>query len=102
VNLELDFSRPPARAHRDDPVTSRQAAARMNCSGRASKQRARVFAMIEATPGKTTAELAEIHGTDRALVARRCPELRERGLVENRDARLCSVNGTNAMTWWPT
>jgi DNA-binding MarR family transcriptional regulator len=100
VNLELDFSRPPARAHRDDPVTSRQAAARVNTSGKAKAQREQVYGLIVQSPGRTTAELAEIHGVDRAMVARRCPELRERGLVENREPRICRVNQTMALEWW--
>jgi hypothetical protein len=35
------------------------------------------------------------------MVARRCPELRERGLVENREPRICRVNQTMALEWWP-
>lgn len=102
----LDFSTPPARARRTDPTTSRQAAARANVSGIASVQREKVFAMVCATPGLTSAELAERHTADRTMVARRLPELRERELVaENRDVRgmtrICNVSKTAALTWWP-
>lgn len=102
----LDFSAPPARARHTDPSTSRQAAARANVSGLAGQQREKVFAMVCATPGLTSAELAERHGADRAILARRLPELRERDLVaENRDVRgmtrLCNVSKTAALVWWP-
>lgn len=106
----LDFAGPPARARSTDAETSHEAAERENRSGRASRQRARVFAMVEATPGLTSAELAARHVEDRSMVARRLPELRESGLLaENRHtrgaegmARTCTVKRTTALTWWPT
>jgi len=102
----LDFSAPPARARRSDPSTSRQSAARVNVSGLARQQREKVFAMVCETPGLTSAELAERHGADRTMIARRLPELRQCDLVaENRDVRgmtrICNVSKTAALTWWP-
>ena len=61
-----------------------------------------MFAMIEAYPGHTTAELAALTGgADRSMIARRCPELREAGVVRN-ERRVCVVQGTLALTWWAT
>ena len=97
----IDFTAPPARARRTDPDSSHAAADRVNKTGKAAVQRAKVFALVEATPGLTSAELAERHREDRSMIARRLPELREKKLVRT-DSRECRVNGSKALTWWPT
>ena len=100
----LDFSTPPARAHRRDPSTSAAAAARMNETGAAASQREQVYAAVCATPSFTSAELAVKHGLDRHMVGRRLPELREAKLLkDNRDdarfVRTCRVSGAKAVVW---
>lgn len=101
----FDFS---ARARRSDPESSHAAATRMNRSGKMARQCARVLAIVEATPGLTSAELAERHHEDRQMIARRLANLRDgtkahpAKLVKNGEQRICNVNKTLALTWLPT
>ncbi len=47
----------------------------------------------------TSAELAAYMGVDRYVTARRLPDLRKRGLVEQCHKTTCTVNRTPAITW---
>jgi Mn-dependent DtxR family transcriptional regulator len=47
----------------------------------------------------TSAELAAYMGVDRYVTARRLPDLRKRGLVEQCHKTTCTVNRTPAVTW---
>lgn len=40
-------------------------------------------------------------GLERHVTSRRPPELRDAGLVENREVRVCLVTRRNSMTWYP-
>jgi predicted HTH transcriptional regulator len=101
------FPKPPrARSHRLDPETSTLAANRMNASGEINEQCKAVLELVRKTPGLTSAELAEHHHVDRALLARRLPDLREAGLLKDnaddaRFQRVCKVSGTKAIVWIP-
>lgn len=102
-----DWTQQNARARHHDPASSKVAAHDMTATGRAKKQRAAVLRMVEETPGLTSAELAERHKADRHMLARRLPELRDAGVLEeNRERygavgmlRTCTVKRSIAMTW---
>lgn len=89
---------PPAAAHAD-PLTSHEAAAKVNESGDRAAQCQRVLAMVKQLPGATSKELAKRFKVDRHMVGRRLPDLRSMGLVKNGPARACKVNGNKAVTW---
>ena len=102
----LPLFEPPARARRTDPSTSHIAAEEVTASGRAKAQRTICLYEVMKHPGQTAAELAEKSGLDRYMLNRRLPELREeKRLKENRYdkdmRRICAVQGTPCMTWWP-
>lgn len=97
---------PNARAA--DPVTSREAGAMLELSGVADSHRAQCMDAVQKHPGRTSAELAVCGVFDdwaadkrRHEVARRLPELRDRGQIENGPARPCEVTGNKALTWYP-
>jgi len=93
----------PPRARNSDPETSHQAAREVTDSGQADTEAARVLEVLEhlvaAGDTPTSRELAQWGRIDRYIVARRLPELRDRGLVTNHHPRRCNVSGRNAMTW---
>lgn len=93
------FTPPPARARATDPETSHEAAEAIRSE--ADRQADEVLAMLTANPGLTSRELADQYHVDRYMVARRLPELRERGLVTTGAKRRCRNSQLNAMTWWP-
>lgn len=84
-------------SHANDPDTSYQAEQRMNISGKRKAQQQIVSDLVKTNNGKTSAELAQLSGLDRAMIARRLPELTT---VKKGIAVKCSVNGTQAVTWW--
>lgn len=86
---------------RNDPDTSYAAAVSCTASGRRKTQRELLFAALQRYPGHTSAELARICGIDRYAAARRLPDLRHDGFAENGDERICTVQGTLAITWYP-
>lgn len=90
-----------ARARNTDPFTSHEAAREAEASGRASKQRQVCLDEALNRPGQTAAEIAAATGLERHVPSRRLPELRDAGLLENREVRVCRVTGRNSMTWYP-
>ena len=86
-------------ARHSDPQTSRMSAREHESSGRLNAQCVAVLEAVTARGGLTSAELAHAAGLDRYMVARRLPDLRERGLVANGEARRCGVTGRAAITW---
>ncbi len=92
---------PVAQARATDPATSHEAAARVEASGVADDQRSRCLAEVRRLPGQTCGEIGDNIGLQRHAVGRRLPELRTAGLVKNGDPRLCRVQGTRQMTWYP-
>ena len=47
----------------------------------------------------TSRELAKHMGIDRYITARRLPELRDAGIVENCEERVCTVGKRLCVTW---
>ena len=87
------------RARNTDPVSSHEAANRQR-KGRAYTDGHVVFSIVKIWPGSTSAELANLSGRDRHMIARRLPDLEERGLVRRGEIRKCKAHGTNAVSWW--
>jgi predicted HTH transcriptional regulator len=92
---------PQAVARRSDPVTSHEAAERVNRNGTAKTHAEIVLAAIRDIPGRTSAELAVATGLDRHEAARRCADLKRDGTARQGEPRKCSVNKTSAQTWFP-
>jgi hypothetical protein len=91
-----------ARARATDPATSHEAAELVEATGRANSQRRAVYDYVRAHPSETGSEIARGMGWERAMVSRRLPELRGAGLLVTGKARVCTVSGTNQMTWSAT
>lgn len=92
-----------ASSRATDPPTSRKAAQAHERGGKAELHRERLLNEVCTGPGRTAVELAQrLDGIDRHEASRRLPELRDRGLVESRDPRKCSIKGTSMVTWWAT
>ncbi len=87
-----------ARARKSDPLTSHEAAFKSE-EGKAESQRRRCLEYVRKYPGKTAAEIAAGTGLERHVPSRRLPELRDAGLIENREARPCAIVGSKSMTW---
>lgn len=81
------------KARRSDPISSHLAGTENERSGRAATQRDQVLRALRNQPNSTTKELAEMSGLDRHMVARRMPELEQRGLA--RGLRL-----PGGIQWW--
>ena len=94
------------RARREDPISSQEAADRIEASGAARAQAEAVLAALRRFPLSTSAELARAAGIDRYAVARRLPELVKAGQVERlepgQDAAPCAVSGRRACRWQVT
>jgi hypothetical protein len=84
---------------RADPDTSRQAAEQLVSSGQHQRQCEAVLAALRVYPDSTSAELARSRNFDRHMVAKRLPDLRRAGLVENGEARTCAATGRKALVW---
>lgn len=99
---QMDLLSASPIARRDDPTTSHLAAADITRSGKRAVQQATVLALVEEHPGRTSAELAaRSNRIDRWAAARRLPELRAAGLVQNGPPKACAVTGKQALTWFP-
>lgn len=94
---KLEF--PMARAA--DPVTSHEAADRVEANGAANTQRATVLRQVRLAPGSTASEIARAigHATNH-VSCRRLPELEAKGLVRRGTPRVCHVTSFRAATWW--
>jgi hypothetical protein len=93
-----------AVAARADPITSHQAAERMNRSGATAANAAAVLAMVRDHPGLTSRELSALPDCpakiDRHEMARRTSTLERAGLVRKGDQRECGVGCGKAVTWF--
>lgn len=89
---------PHCLARTSDPQTSHDAAASIVPHlPRLQRQALEAVAM---TPGRTSTELARLHGVhDPRVYNRRLTELARLGLVVRGAARRCSVTGRSAATW---
>ena len=90
-------------ARRTDPDTSHQAAIQFVAVGKHARQMAEVLNTLRRINASgvvvTSAELAAYMETDRYVTARRLPDLRKRGLVEQCQKTTCTVSNTQAVTW---
>ena len=94
-----------ARARTSDPITSHQAAAQVEASGRAGSDRSRLLTAVRERPGLTAGELSDLCRFEGKLsrhdASKRLAELRHAGLVVNGEIRVCKVHGTKQMEWSP-
>ena len=96
-DFEKSFDQP--LAHKGDPLTSFTAGERFERSGRLRGQMLLVLLALRKWPGKTSAELAQLAGLDRHAVARRLPNLADRGFSERGPERMCRVCQCPCVTW---
>ncbi len=101
-----------ARARRNDPSTSHQAAERVRASGALRESQLIVRDAVRRWPGKTAVELGRLlDGTPcreipredhwwRIEASRRLAEL-SGSHVRRGESRSCSIAGTQQATWWP-
>jgi len=89
-----------ARSRRTDPATSHEVANDVEKSGKAEIHREICLSVVSRREGLTAAEIAQIADLERHVPSRRLPELRSKGIVENREVRVCKIMGTKAMTWY--
>ena len=89
-------------ARRTDPPTSHAAAQSAVQSGLISRQCRECLEVVRMHPGLTSAELGDVSNMGskaRWIFARRLPDLEKAGLVRKDEARVCTINGTKAVTW---
>lgn len=102
MNQQPDlFRKPVAGARATDPATSFEAARNAELSGRAASQRRSCLEEVRLNPGLTAAEIAMAVGLERHVPSRRLPELRDMKLVRNGPPRICRMQGSLSLTWWP-
>ena len=93
------------RVRNTDPSSSSHAAAKIERSGIAKSQAQAVLAGYARFPLSTTAELARATGIDRAIIARRSPELATAGFLiryePSPDMKPCEVTGIRCVRWAP-
>ncbi len=89
-----------ARARTVDPETSHSAAFDVEASGKAETQRKSCLEEVRRNPGRTAAEIAVACGLERHVPSRRLPELRDAGMIQNREKRICRVMKRASMTWY--
>lgn len=91
---------PKTLVHKNDPVTSYEAAERGESSGSFGRQRDAVLAALREHGPATAVELAHKSGIDRFVASRRLPELESRFcVVERLPARVCRVSGSRQTEW---
>lgn len=99
------FDDPPkvvARARRDNPQTSHEAAAQVERSGKATSHRNILANFVKEHPGLTNGELSrELPEIGLYAISKRMGEIARMGLIRRGESRVCSVNGTSMTTWWP-
>jgi predicted ArsR family transcriptional regulator len=92
---------PTTLARSTDADSSHAAACEMVESGAYAAQMERVLALVRASPGSTSDELAQAGGLARHAAARRLPDLEKRGAIKRGPLRASKVTGRKGLTWWP-
>ncbi len=87
---------PPA-SHYSDPESSYLAEEEITKSGKRREQHILTYKAVKKYPNMTSAELAQCSGLDRAMLARRLPELTPHIIKSGQ--RICDMNNTSAVTW---
>jgi hypothetical protein len=99
----VDASGLVARARKRDPETSKQAAEKVDASGAAATDRARIYGVLKrAKLPLTGGEIADDLSWDNTRVMRRMKEMELIGVVERCAARACRAKRTNQLTWKAT
>lgn len=107
------FANAAPLVRRNDPATSKAAAAALTASGGRESAKAKVLAVFSSPsylptcqrliPCKglalTSAEIADEYAIAHPTVHKRLPDLRRDGLVENGPVRKCTVTGRPSLTW---
>ena len=88
-----------ARARGSDPSTSPEAAPELERKGKGVGQRALCLRGLDEHPDSTPYELARALGLDGIVPGKRLPELKELGLAEPGEPRICNIRGTKARPW---
>lgn len=103
--LAPHFANAAPLARRNDPATSKAAAAALTSSRGRESAKAKVLAFLRARiPNSsnvplTSAEIARDSGMQHPTVHKRLPDLRRDSLVENGPVRKCTVTGRPSLTW---
>ena len=102
----MQFENRAPIVHRNDPETSAIAAEELGKSGRRDAQKTEVLRLVLKHPGLTSDELAlhleQVWDEARFVAARRLPDLKSDGHVEQGTIRVSEVGGRRCVTWWPT
>ncbi len=92
---------PVARARRDDPASSHDAAERMNASGATGDHAARILAVVSRGGGWTAWEITRAAGfTTNVEVSRRLSGINEIVRADASLDRACRVTGRKCSTYW--
>lgn len=111
MSIQADWLTDTPRSRATDPVTSHLAADKVRDSGTLGRQQAHVLDLVQAYPGHTSAELAQIDAKRsgkvwqelRPMFGRRLPELEPVHIrrCSKGNERVCTVTGEPCVTWWP-
>ena len=83
-----------------DPATSVWAAENLTISGVRSEKKKRLLDFLRTCREPLTSfEISRVMGWDRHDVAKRLPDARADGLVENGPVRECRITARRALTW---
>jgi len=92
------FPEPHQLARNTDPDTSKKSARQIIRD--LPRLHHEVYTMVQAYPGRTCNELAELtRARDPRHIGRRLPELEERGLIYRGREITCKITGHKAATW---
>lgn len=80
----------------NDPITSKQAYAQINASGKTQAHRIIIAKYIKNHPKQTAVEIGEGTGLGQVPVSRRLSEIKN---IESKGIRRFSVCGTNQQVW---
>ena len=87
-------------ARRSHPGTPKEAAAKAVASGTVSKDEELAYSMVKKHPNKTANELEDIAGVKARVIGRRLSRLRDKGLIQNGEERICTVSRAKCQTWY--
>ncbi len=86
-------------AHRDDPQSSKDCAAKAARSGITQRRRDALLKAIKGHPGLTSAEYSRVTDIDKHEARRRLTDLKNAGLIYRAGRKACSVSGGRDVSW---
>ena len=92
---QLDF---PSIARQDGPASSKEAAQKMNESGKRQSDCEQVLDLVRRWPGVTTEELSSLSGWTKHDLGRRLSDLFRKSRVRRTGGR---SKGMGPFRWWP-